>query len=284
MKLIEGGSLAQSPPRAARERVEVMVKVARAVHYAHQRGILHRDLKPANVLLTADGTPKITDFGLAKKLGEVGQTQSGVVLGTPSYMAPEQAAGRTKALGPAVDVYALGAILYEALTGRPPFKGATPADTLLQVLSVESVPPRQLQPSIPRDLETICLKCLHKEASKRYGSAAALAENLGRLLRGEPIRARPVGTVERLLRWGRRNRALAAALAGVFAALVSGMVGTTWGLVRTERARQAETARAEGEARAKVQAQDNEQKAVEQRQRAETAETRARTRRPSRGR
>src|SRR5262249_40705926 len=140
------------------------------IHFAHQRNIIHRDLKPANILLNADGDPKVTDFGLAKLLDETDQTASRAVVGTPSYIAPEQAWGRNKEVGPPADIYALGAILYECLTGRPPFRAATALDTMLQVISDEPAPPRQLQARLPRDLETICLKCLRKEPPKRYGS------------------------------------------------------------------------------------------------------------------
>src|SRR5471030_436405 len=149
-----------------------------AMQAAHDQHIIHRDLKPANVLLTEAGVPKITDFGLAKKLDEAGQTHSGAIMGTPSYMAPEQAAGKSEVIGPAADVYALGALLYECLTGRPPFKAATALDTVMQVVSDEPVAPSQLQSRTPRDLETICLKCLHKQASQRYGTARELADDL----------------------------------------------------------------------------------------------------------
>src|SRR5205823_10219031 len=162
-----------------------------------------------------DGTPKLTDFGLAKKLDEAGQTASGAVMGTPSYMAPEQAEGKGKEVGPLADVYALGAILYECLTGRPPFRAASLMDTLLQVVSAEPVPPSQLAAKVPLDLETICLKCLQKGTDRRYASAGALAEDLRRFRAGEPITARPVGGLARAWRWCRRNPAVAALLSAV---------------------------------------------------------------------
>src|SRR6516165_9326656 len=175
MELIEGGSLAQrlaGSPQPARQAAALLATLAEAMHAAHQGGIVHRDLKPANILLTLDGTPKVTDFGLARRLeGGGGLTLSGVPLGTPSYMAPEQGRGHGDAIGPATDVYALGAILYELLTGRPPFRAETAAATLQQVLAEDPVPPTRLNPRVPRDLEIICLKCLQKQPHCRYPSA-----------------------------------------------------------------------------------------------------------------
>jgi tetratricopeptide (TPR) repeat protein len=214
LEFVGGGGLdrrlAGTPlePRAAAGLLEPL---AQATHFAHTKGVIHRDLKPANVLLAEDGAPKITDFGLAKQLdGDRGATQSGAIVGTPSYMAPEQASGKVKEVGPAADVYALGAILYEALTGRPPFKGTTPLATLELVLTQEPVAPRRLQPAVPRDLETICLKCLNKEPHHRYASALTLAEDLHRFLGGESIQARPAPVLARAGRWMRRRPALAA--------------------------------------------------------------------------
>jgi serine/threonine-protein kinase len=204
MRLVEGGSLAQHLPRLRhdpRSAARVLAQVARAVHFAHQRGILHRDLKPDNVLLDGDGQPHVTDLGLAKLVeGDRGLTQSGTIVGTPSYMAPEQAAAK-KALTAAVDVYALGAILYELLTGRPPFRAETPLDTVLQVLEREPERPRALNPAVSRDLETVCLKCLDKDPQRRYGSAEALAEDLERWLAGEPTKARRPHLGERVIKW-----------------------------------------------------------------------------------
>ncbi len=234
LEFVDGGSLDRKlggkpiPPRDAARLVEAL---ARAMHLAHSRNVVHRDLKPANVLMAADGTPKVTDFGLARQLdADSGVTQAGAIMGTPSYMAPEQASGLTHEAGPAADVYALGAILYECLTGRPPFKGATVVETLDQVRTREPAAPRQLQAKTPRDLETVCLKCLRKEPERRYASAAELADELGRFLRGEPVLARPVGRLERAARWARRNPALAAALAGVAvgAVVASCLAVTAW--------------------------------------------------------
>jgi len=208
LEYIDGPSLAErcrdevvAPQDAAR----LMAHVARGVEYAHQRGVVHRDLKPANVLLTRDGVPKITDFGLAKRLDADSElSRDGAVLGTPSYMAPEQARG-AREVGRAADVYGLGAMLYSVLTGRAPFVGASATDTVLEVIHRDPVGPRQLQPTIPLDLETICLKCLHKEPERRYPSAAAVADDLDHFLAGEPISARPVSRGERVWRWCQRN-------------------------------------------------------------------------------
>jgi hypothetical protein len=248
LEFCAGGSLASrlnGNPLPATEAAELVETLARAMHVAHQAKVVHRDLKPANVLLApppssaADAAgagvsgvegliPKVTDFGLAKKLEEVGPTQSGVIMGTPSYMAPEQAAGKSKEIGPPADVYALGAILYELLTGRPPFRAATDLETILQVLSEEPVAPRLLQPKLPRDLETICLKCLQKEAKKRYATAEAMATDLARYLKGEPILARPVGVLERVLKWYKRRPAIAVLLAVVLLVFACGSAATYW--------------------------------------------------------
>jgi serine/threonine protein kinase/Flp pilus assembly protein TadD len=250
LEFVDGGSLDQrmreSPttPRAAARLVETL---ARTMDVAHQRGIVHRDLKPANILLAKLGnqssvlrqretdstslpanhwsrttTPKIADFGLAKRVDEESsQTQSGTILGTPSYMAPEQAGGKNKEIGPAVDIYSLGAILYELLVGRPPFKAGSPIDTVRQVIEQEPVPPRQLEPRVPPDLETICLKCLEKDPLRRFGTAGDLAEDLRRFLEGEPILARPTPTWERAWKWGKR-RPYAVAIMGLTAAILVG--------------------------------------------------------------
>ncbi len=208
LELLEGGSLAElvaGTPQPGVAAATTLATLARAMHFAHQAGIIHRDLKPTNVLFSADGIPKITDFGLAKRLNENGHTESGQVLGSPSYIPPEQADGRSKEVGPAADVYALGAILYEMLTGRPPFKGATPVETVMQVLHTDPAPPSRLSSQVSRDLETICLKCLAKEPRKRYGSAEALAEDLERYLAHRPVRARRTPFWERAVKWVRRR-------------------------------------------------------------------------------
>jgi serine/threonine-protein kinase len=233
LEFVDGGPLDRKiggkpqPPRDAAQLIETL---ARAMHFAHRQGIIHRDLKPANILVTQDGVPKITDFGLAKRLeeGDSGQTKSGTIMGTPSYMAPEQARGDIRQVGPHSDLYALGAMLYELLTGRPPFQGPNMADTVLQVTRDEPVPPARLQPNTPRDLETICLKCLQKDPGNRYADCFQLAEDVRRYLAGEPILARPVGNVERLRRWCQRNPKLAGATATILLLLLVVSVGSTW--------------------------------------------------------
>ncbi len=208
LELLEGGSLSASlagRPQPARPSAVVTATLARAMHVAHQAGIVHRDLKPSNVLFAGDGTLKITDFGLAKFLAEDGPTETGQVLGSPGYIPPEQARGEGKGVGPAADVYALGAILYEMLTGRAPFQGTTAMETVIQVLDQEPVPPSRLQCQVPRDLETICLKCLCKQPYRRYPSAEALADDLERYLANRPIRARRTPLWERVRKWMRRK-------------------------------------------------------------------------------
>ena len=212
MGYVEGESLSHKVgdgPLPPHEAAELVRKICDAMAYAHERGVIHRDLKPANILIERNGQPKVTDFGLAKKTeADSNLTGTGQILGTPAYMPPEQASGKTD-VGPLADVYSLGAILYCLLTGRPPFQASNPMDTLLQVLNRDPVPLRILTPQIPRDLETICLKCLRKESSKRYESAFELAAELQRYLDGKPIHARPVGNLERGWRWCKRNTALA---------------------------------------------------------------------------
>jgi serine/threonine protein kinase len=263
LEYVEGGSLAQRlahQPFLPRDAAQLTQTLARAVHFAHQRGIVHRDLKPANVLLASGGllasegrqppvsetgglhsplaesTPKITDFGLAKQLDAANQqTRSGAILGTPSYVAPEQASGKMREVGPPADIYALGAILYEMLTGQPPFRGESSLDTILQVLGQEPVPPSRVQPGVPRDLETICLKCLSKAPAQRYPTAEALADDLQRFLNNEPIHARPVGTIERAWRWCRRNPVPAGLLIVVSLLLVVVTLGSAFGLYHLSR-------------------------------------------------
>jgi tRNA A-37 threonylcarbamoyl transferase component Bud32 len=235
LEFVAGGSLAErlaGKPLSPRDAAGLVAALAEAMHLAHSRNLVHRDLKPANVLLAGAADtpvgqcqPKVTDFGLARQLdAESSQTFDGVVLGTPSYMAPEQAEGRARSAGPSADVYALGAILYECLAGRPPFQGATPLQTLEKVRRREPVTPSSLNRQAPRDLETICLKCLRKEPERRYSSARELADDLGRFVRGEPVAARPTGRLERVAKWMRRNPTVACLSAVAALALVTGTV------------------------------------------------------------
>lgn len=249
MDLIEGSSLSaltrEGPVPAARA-ARLVEKIARAVHYAHERGVLHRDLKPSNVLIDADDEPHVTDFGLAKRLRdpETGRTDpeltlSGQVMGTPAFMPPEQAGGRRGEVGPASDVYALGAILYQLLAGRAPFVGSDAPAILEQVLRSEAIAPRLLNPGVPRDLETVVLKCLEKESGRRYASALALAEDLGRFLRHEPILARPPSPTYRAGKFVRRHRVGVAVAAGVAAVLMLATAVSLRYAVRADSERQA---------------------------------------------
>ncbi len=237
LELLEGGSLTDrldGTPQSGRSSADLLRVLSQAIVAAHQAGIIHRDLKPSNVLFTEDGTPKITDFGLAKRLeSNDHQTESGQIMGSPSYMAPEQARGHTRDVGPAADVYALGAILYDMLTGRPPFKGESPIETIRQVIDDELVPPSRLVPKVARDLETICLKCLNKESSRRYSSALALVEDLGRYLQGDPILGRRTSPLTRGIKWARR-RPLAATL---YSLAIAVFLGLTVGGASYERNR-----------------------------------------------
>ncbi len=247
LELCPGGSLAdqlKENPLPAGDAAATVERVSRGVQAAHEAGIVHRDLKPANVLLAADGTPKVTDFGLAKRLDDdAGLTRTGAVMGTPSFMAPEQAAGDNRAVGPAADVYALGAILYDCLTGRPPFKGLGVVDTLQMVRTKEPISPRLLNPSVPTDLETICLKCLRKEPTQRYLRAADLADDLERFRTGRPIRARPVGRVESAVKFARRHPLPVGLAAIAFLLLTVGLTVSTVLYLRAEE----ERVRADGE-------------------------------------
>ncbi|VTR96238.1 serine threonine protein kinase : Tetratricopeptide repeat protein,protein kinase family protein OS=Singulisphaera acidiphila (strain ATCC BAA-1392 / DSM 18658 / VKM B-2454 / MOB10) GN=Sinac_4434 PE=3 SV=1: Pkinase: TPR_11: TPR_2 [Gemmata massiliana] len=238
MELVEGGCLAESltgKPLSVDRSAELVGTLAAAVQVAHAAGVVHRDLKPANVLLTIDGTPKVGDFGLARRLSdETGLTNTGVALGTPSYMAPEQANGSIDAIGPPADVYALGAILSDLLPGRPPFRCETAVETVQQLLTHDPIPPSRLNPRVPRDLETICLKCLQKSPRLRYATAGELADDLGRFRRGEAITARPDGPVRRWVRRVRRRPLLTAAIAGVLVLTGALAGGTLW--VASERA------------------------------------------------
>jgi WD40 repeat protein/serine/threonine protein kinase len=287
MEYVEGGSLADhldGTPLRPDDAARLVRQVAEAIHVAHQQGIVHRDLKPQNVLLSFsretpasaapgalagvsrlnEAVPKIADFGLARRADVPGHTASGAIVGTPSYMAPEQAESKKHAIGPRADVWALGAILYEMLTGRPPFKAATALDTILQVIGEEPVPPGQLQPRTPADLETICLKCLDKDPGKRYATALDLADDLGRFLRRESVRARPISQLAQAWRWCRRNPAVAALLAAVLVVLAAGAsVASVFAVLAEQHARaeEQERERAQGAEALAVQRAEDEGKA-----------------------
>jgi serine/threonine-protein kinase len=228
MELVEGPDLGKKlaeGPVPLRQAAEWTATLARPVQHAHDRGIIHRDLKPANVLFTPDGVAKITDFGLAKQLGSLGQTQTGQILGTPGYMAPEQAGGKGKQVGPATDVYALGAILYTLLTGRPPFQGESAMDTLMQVMTAELIPPSALRPDCPPDLEDICRKCLRKCPEQRYASAQALADDLQRFLDGKPLQTEDLSRVKVPKRRPARRLLLGAGIVGLGALALALAIG-----------------------------------------------------------
>lgn len=264
MDLIEGRSLAEEireETLPAREAARIVKALAEAVHYAHQNNILHRDLKPANVLLDHQDQPHITDFGLAKITEGQGDnseselTATGQILGTASYMSPEQAAGHHNLLGPATDVYALGAVLYACLTGRGPHLADSIHETLRQVIDHEPLSPRLLNPKVPKDLETICLKCLRKESHKRYGTAEELAQDLERFLKGKPVLARPVGRITKTVRWCQRNTAVATLLFLVAFSLMGGTTVSTHYAIEADNRAIAETAAKEEQTRLRVQAE-----------------------------
>ena len=243
-EFMEGGGLARKVnrnPQPAHEAANLVETLARAIHSAHLRGIVHRDLKPDNILLTGDGTAKISDFGLAKRLEtESGNTQTGSILGTPSYMAPEQAEGKAKEVGPPADIWSLGAILYYLLTGQPPFQGATMFDTLEHVRSRDPIAPSRSRPELSHDLETICLKCLEKDPRNRFASAEALADDLHRFRNNEPIRARPISKLESILRYINRRPTTTALLALLFVVVSALICSLVW-LWRSETAREQTT-------------------------------------------
>ncbi len=296
LEFVEEGNLGKrirGEPQQLDSTVRLIETLARTVHFAHQRGIVHRDLKPANILLAnqaleADDSlsgktqkdlrslqgylPKITDFGLAKRLDKDSSgTQSGELVGTPSYMAPEQAGGTAHLVGPATDVYALGAILYEMLTGRPPFKGATSLDTVLQVLHEEPARPNHLRPGLPLDLETICLKCLNKNPAQRYSSAESLADDLYRFRKGAPILARPIRFPERAWKAARRRPVITALLAGICLSIVLGFAGMTWQWHHATKARDVALAEQQNKEIQRQQAEQARAEALEERRKSQLA-------------
>ena len=267
MEYVDGGSLSDrthAGPLPPREAARTVATLARAVGYAHEHGVVHRDLKPANVLLTSDGTAKIADFGLAKQLAsDARQTYSGDVMGSPSYMAPEQARGATHQIGPACDVYALGGILYEMLTGRPPFLGSDTMETLIQVLHEDPLSPRRLVPRVPRDLETIALKCLDKSPRQRYASAGDVAADVERFLAGRPVVARPAGAAEVAIKWARRRPAVAALVFVSIASLTTILLYGAWKNAQLQTSLAAEQTARRAEQAQRERAENNFRKALD---------------------
>jgi len=258
LEYMEGGSLAKrikSGPMPVSQAADLLRQLAEGMEVAHQHGVIHRDLKPENVLITPEGEAKVADFGLAKQSEQAGhQTRAAVIVGTPSYMSPEQARGDSRTVGPSTDIYALGAILYELLTGRPPFRGATAIDTIQQVRTREPLAPRRIEPGIPRDLETICMKCLQKEIGKRYATSTELKEDLRRFLDGRAIIARPISVPEQGWRWCRRNPAVASLLGGIAALIVVSFI-----LISTQWQKALDRQRAEAQARREAEQARREQ-------------------------
>jgi hypothetical protein len=264
MDFVDGPDLAQlvrDQPLTAKRAASYVKTIAEAIHFAHTRRILHRDLKPSNVLIDSNGQPRVTDFGLAKNLASDSElTLTGQVIGSPSFMPPEQALGKRSKMGPASDVYSLGAILYHALTGRPPFMGETLNATLQQLENKEPIAPRLLVASVPTDLETICLRCLEKEPAQRFQSAQELAEELARFLRDEPIHSRPVSAPEKIWRWCRRKPALATTLILLQLVFALGLAGIVWQWRLAEKARATEAKARQQAERALARLEASEQK------------------------